>query len=573
MIGIIIGVVIFLIIIISVIIYAYYSSSSGGTTGTTPKSSSSGGADRTSTPEEKTPEEKTPEEKTPEEKTPEEKTPEEKTPDDSSGSIPPTTTTPAASGPDDIGVPLVCPDGKSLLGLICYDNCPDGYENDGTGICYKKCPADWEGTSTITHCQKQRVGSSVKGGLVCPAGQTLRGALCYDNCPAGYDSDGTNGCYKSCPAGWEGTSSLGHCQKVRTYSPAKVLSCPAGKTLRGALCYDNCPAGYDSDGTNGCYKSCPAGWEGTSSLAYCEKKRVYSPAKTVDHCPDGYENFGGICYKKCPAGSKRTAACTCDFGPYGGVYTNCMDNRITSRAHGAATPEFGEGYRKSAACSIQKGGIFTDCASYGQTADMLCPAGHTKRGALCYADCGAGRSRLDGDLEYCSTTCAPGFGDIGISCKKPTSSVTQAALTAVGVCPGGERRGALCYANCGVGKSRSDLDLEYCGTTCQAGFVDIGAGGCVKPSSSVTQRALTESGVCPAGQEKKGLLCYDKCTPPKARSVLDLEYCGTECPNSFVDIGAGGCERPSKTVKGYNLTDVGVCSGGRVNRASLCYKR
>jgi len=221
------------------------------------------------------------------------------------------------------------------------------------------------------------------------------------------------------------------------------LICPSDKITRGALCYDMCPSGYTSDGANGCYQDCPSGWPGTGSLMYCEKKRDYSPAKIPDACPDGYELWGGLCYKRCPAGSTRTASCTCDFGPYGGVYTNCTDTRITSRNIGDPTPEFGEGYRKTALCTIQKGGIITDCGRYGVSQVPGCPAGTEKRGALCYQVCPQGTKRNDYDLEYCSTECPSGFVDIGASCQKPSKSIS---VTAQSVCPGGKvKKGLLCY--------------------------------------------------------------------------------------------------------------------------------
>lgn len=351
--------------------------------------------------------------------------------------------------------------------------------------------------------------------LICPADKDTIGLLCYDKCPAGYKNDGTGICYKDCPAGWEGTSSLTHCQKNRVYSSAGPISestliCPAGKENRAGLCYDKCPDGYTSDGANICYRDCPAGWEGTSSLTHCQKKRDYSPGKVPNTCPDGYELWGGLCYKKCPAGSNRTASCTCDFGAYGGVITDCYDQNIRNAEYGTEIPAY-PGWRRTAVCTRQYGGIITDCGKYGVSQLPGCGISQEKWGALCYEKCPAGKQRLGSDIEYCGSICPAGYIDIGIGgCQKPTTTVsTGQALTAVGICPAGkEKYGLLCYPKCPEGKQRQSSDLEFCGTICPAGYIDIGIGGCQKPTQRTKSYALTEVGVCPKGSVKKGLLCY-----------------------------------------------------------------
>jgi hypothetical protein len=77
----------------------------------------------------------------------------------------------------EVGTPLICPTDKDTIGALCYDKCPDGYTNDGTGICYKNDPAGWEGTSSLTHLQKASEKSQL-GQNICEAGMTERGALC-----------------------------------------------------------------------------------------------------------------------------------------------------------------------------------------------------------------------------------------------------------------------------------------------------------------------------------------------------------------------------------------------------------
>jgi hypothetical protein len=343
--------------------------------------------------------------------------------------------------------------------------------------------------------------------LICPSTMDTIGALCFDKCPDGYTNDGTGICYGNTPANWEGTNSLMYLEKASSPSTlGSAIGCSVGKTMRGALCYDNCPAGYSSDGTNGCYQDCPTTWDGTSSLMYCEKKREYSPAISPDSCPEGYEFWGGTCYKKCPVNGTRTASCTCDFGAYGGVYTNCADTRITSAPYGGVVDGY-PGYRKTATCTVQKGGIITDCANFGTTVAPSCRTGYTKKGLLCYANCPSGKQRLDSDLEYCSSTCPAGFTDIGMSCQKPSTSVTSAVPD---TCPAGqEKHLASCYTACPNGREIQDSNVAFCTTKCPAGFTDIGV-SCARPSQRTASHTLPEVGVCPSGKVKKDLLCYSQ---------------------------------------------------------------
>jgi hypothetical protein len=343
--------------------------------------------------------------------------------------------------------------------------------------------------------------------LNCPVGRQKIAGLCYENCPDGYTNDGIGNCYQNCPGEWDGTSSLAYCEKKRIFGSAQNLLCPEGEVLRGGLCYPVCKQGYTSDGANVCYQDCPANWDGVSSLANCTKKREYSPAKPLNSCPEGYEMFGSICYAKCPNGGKRTASNTCDYGPYGGAYTNCLDGRITGAPMGAYLPAFGNGAHKTAACTVQTGGLVTS-GDFGKTTPFVCPPGYTQKGGLCYANCPAGKQRTNFDLEYCSTICPDGMTDIGAGCQKISYTVGQAPLTEKGVCNTDyEKKGLLCYPKCEAGKQRTDADVAYCTNICPAGMTDIGI-SCKKQVQRAPSAMLTEVGVCPEGQTKKGLLCY-----------------------------------------------------------------
>jgi hypothetical protein len=110
-------------------------------------------------------------------------------------------------------------------------------------------------------------------------------------------------------------------------------------------------------------------------------------------CPDGKQLYGGLCYKSCPAGSTRRAVCTCGFGSYGGVRTNCFATpSIIKLKLGEVCTNYGPEYRKTALCTCQKRGLVTSCALWGDatTPAYGCLAGYEKSGLLCYPYCNEG---------------------------------------------------------------------------------------------------------------------------------------------------------------------------------------
>lgn len=107
---------------------------------------------------------------------------------------------------------------------------------------------------------------------------------------------------------------------------------------------------------------------------------------TAKNCPNG-DFYGGLCYRSCAAGSKRTAACTCDYGTAPEVWTDCA-----KFANGPCP----DGWFKSAACTCQRGGIETNCDKYGAIGppqEQCGPGEEPGPAGFCYKPCPPGTHR------------------------------------------------------------------------------------------------------------------------------------------------------------------------------------
>jgi len=135
-----------------------------------------------------------------------------------------------------------------------------------------------------------------------------------------------------------------------------------------------------------------------------------------------------------------------------------------------------------------------------------------------------------------------------------------------------EAVGAFAYPKC-VDKARKwgrkDADKFY----------NTGFGTCQKTArvhypglKSVIGTPLDK---CPTSdREKVGGLCYPKCPQGYERTAGNLEMCQTICPDTYTNIGIGGCQKPSKWVNnvGY-ISNVGVCPPAFPFKLdSMCFK-
>ena len=195
-------------------------------------------------------------------------------------------------------------------------------------------------------------------------------------------------------------SDLVQCTKdaIAYLGELKSPTCAKGLDTDAGLCYTPCKDGYTGVGPV-CWSATPPASEGWRNDGVFIHQSYARPQHWQVDLPT-------------PAGAKRTAACTMDFGPYGGVYTDCGDTRITDAQHGAdMSKDFGPGWHKTAACTIQKGGIVTSCELYGQG----CNPGEVKEGSMCYEP---PRPGYHCDLVTCYKDCPATYKNAGISCER-----------------------------------------------------------------------------------------------------------------------------------------------------------
>nr|QQV29711.1 flagellar motor rotation protein [Kaumoebavirus] len=400
-------------------------------------------------------------------------------------------TTPIIVPAIEIGGPITCPSDMDLKGGLCYSRCPLGWTSDGGLVCYKECPDNWNGDKSLTHCMKNRVYSAAKVPSACPTTAPFEyGGLCYQTCPSGSSNDfgQITSCRSNCPSGARQDPNTCYTSadiKTRstTYSKSQPLvsQCPSGTYNTWGGCYPGCPWNYSMTSAGRCTENCPSGYrdDGTTCWrdTYWYDADIRSNIAPWDSCPSGYF--------RPTAGEWRCVRCY-NGGSFDG--SRCrVDADTKTKGVNWVTAKFPE---------------------------LVCPStAPNKIGGLCYPNCPSGTTRENGNLEFCSTNCPSGYITEPLTCRKDAvitnrTVVKSLPVGATKVCAANQtQKGALCYDNCATGTQRLDADLEYCGSVCPTGYVDIGA-GCQKPSQSLITKSVIEVGVCPDGQENRGGLCY-----------------------------------------------------------------
>lgn len=110
-------------------------------------------------------------------------------------------------------------------------------------------------------------------------------------------------------------------------------------------------------------------------------------------CAAGQDYYGGVCYNDywTAEGGTKTAICTVDYGPYGGVFTECgigiFDLNQGDTCPASLSPQLGTGWHKTAVCTCQYKGIVT-ASKYCQSAGIAqtCKPGWDYYGSVCYQD-------------------------------------------------------------------------------------------------------------------------------------------------------------------------------------------
>lgn len=142
----------------------------------------------------------------------------------------------------------------------------------------------------------------------CPAGKTQRGALCYDNCRAGYSDMGTLTCSTVCPSGYTDTGAICHFDGEKSYSPVHWDRCKdrapgwLGGGCIGGWVEDGCRGGYSKVGSV-CWAnlSVPPGMSGS---AWDPTKGTYNLSPDSMVCGGGKQQDAGLCYTPCRDGYK-----------------------------------------------------------------------------------------------------------------------------------------------------------------------------------------------------------------------------------------------------------------------------
>lgn len=160
-----------------------------------------------------------------------------------------------------------------------------------------------------------------------------------------------------------------------------------------------------------------------------------------------------------------------------------------------------------------------------------CSSKYEARGAMCYPKCGRGRSRSNGDIEFCNKPCPRGTTDIGLHCRT-----------------NGHTKSKSCCGRCWPNKW---CCRTWCCGGCPAGHKNT---GCFCEPSWVQQdrkyspgKTKYDKGVvgCPnprfpdgPKQTPLGYFCYPK---PRDGYQCDLTACREKCPALLQPCGLGAC--------------------------------
>ncbi|MDU9006830.1 RICIN domain-containing protein [Sedimentitalea todarodis] len=263
--------------------------------------------------------------------------------------------------------------------------------------------------------------------------------LCYDWCAGDGESAFGTECLEACPAPHVDPGAAPSCGPIAKPSYGRgvgtPLICPPGTDANGALCYQQCQAGFTGVGP-ACWRNCPAGFADDGAI--CRKnvtiqtKASYNRgAGTPLVCPQGTQQGGALCYPNCRAG-------------FNGVGPVCWGPSAQSYGRGAGVPL------------------------------SACRPGEERNGALCYPECSSG---FVGNGPFCWASCPDGFTDDGLTCRRPEQLIAKAtygrgAGSPVTACPDGKvAQNGACYEPCQAGTSGIGT---VCWGTCPEGYADAG---------------------------------------------------------------------------------------------------
>lgn len=350
--------------------------------------------------------------------------------------------------PMDTGtIPLHCPDGARLDGLLCY-NVPGWAKGEGNpgvnivaGVAWENCRPGM--TDTGVRCEDV-YGGGVGQLRVCPNGWYNDGLTCREpirshmnDCPPGSrDVAGTCwGVCENCVGGCGGGCHLGCCgckwrsrtDCIKRQLHERGLRVEGGRVEgRGAGSSLPCPANTSPGGDGLCYEACREGFrrEGLlCSRSYDKRSEVLPPFSPS--CPPGKTDgapwgSAGLCYKSnLPEGYRRVVAGTieqmCPTSPpeWGAVVENVLDIGVACQRarydRGAGTIPFG--IRVKARRNPQAAPpLPPSCAERRALFKTLDERGQeTHEPVLCMEAPCAEDEDITGDGLICVPRCRPGY--------------------------------------------------------------------------------------------------------------------------------------------------------------------
>ena len=232
--------------------------------------------------------------------------------------------------------------------------------------------------------------------------------------------------------------------------------------------------------------------------------------------------------------------------------------------------------------------------SYGRSAGEMpgrvadCPPGYTNNGATCgrgpdtilapseVASCPAGYTNMGltcyrGPHSYgnkCKGGCPKGYKNTGCTCLRPASTLSASHM----VCPQGFHQSNI---------------TKLCIVDCPAGYTNTGL-TCFKPASTLGMGSMSchadevkfgarcyPTGICGAGQELNGAICYPKC---KAGYDGVGPVCWSDPPPGWVRCGMGAA-KDEKTCASivfdqvYSVGKLAFASYGAMSKILANYKK